>query len=250
MSAKPQLNMADYAGDAAVPRPVVGDRHRSRPGRVAHARREHDDSRRGGARRRRHARARAAVRRARGLGRRAARLPDAVPAGRAGAGLPAAAGRRLGVGVRDGVQVHARRARPHAVGAGAAQPDRRPALRADRVGRRRGAVPRRHPARPRPAPRRPEPRACARPQARHAGPAARRRRRDAARAGQARQGRRRARPAADGDEALAVHDRQGRGGDAPGLPRGRPRRRRRDDRGRHRLKRPHRRDRRGRSAPG
>ncbi len=30
--------------------------------------------------------------------------------------------------------------------------DRRPALRADRVGRRRGAVPRRHPARPRPCP--------------------------------------------------------------------------------------------------
>ena len=57
-------------------------------------------------------------------------------------------------------------------------------------------------------------------------------------------------PAGEEPDALAVHDREGRGGDAPGLPRAAARGRRRDDRRRHRLDRPHGRDRRVVRRPG
>ena len=74
-------------------------------------------------------------------------------------------------------------------------------------------------------------------------------RRARARAAAARRPDRRRRAPGRGPDHQPVHDRQGRGGDDRALPGGRARRGRRDHRRRHRLDRPHRRDRRAPRRP-
>ena len=128
--------------------------------------------------------------------------------------------------------------------AGPAQPRRRPALRAGRDRRRRGALPRRPAPGPRAARRRAPTCASASAAASRASPRRRACRRrccarcaTSARAPSASPRRPCPRPTR---RCQPLHDRQGRGGDAPALPGRRRRVRRRADRRRHRLDRPRR----------